>query len=334
MIWIATGLSPDLTGIERFAISLARELLDRRVITADEITVHVDKTALWPTELADMGVRINAFSGARWKRPPNFFEETRLIHNLGGGLFPAASSGAGGPRRVYSVYDWGPFRDKSMSLKARLAWCGSIVRGVQEADAVHFLNPELAGSRPWPVKLPVRSVVAYSSSSVASVPPEWQTPPMDRPPYALFIGSAMARKRVDRIVEMAQQSGTHVVLVGQGTETYRGRPFVTAYGRLPDQRLVSLLDGCSALMLVSTYEGFGIPVLEAAVRGVRSVISHEVLSTLPPSLEPYVVVTDPEEPLEFAKAVEAAAIQRGQSRYEASNLLKPLVDLYSEVLVV
>jgi hypothetical protein len=54
------------------------------------------------------------------------------------------------------------------------------------------------------------------------------------------------------------------------------------------ERLNALYDTCAAVVLVSDYEGFGLPVAEAARRGVRSLVSPQV-ARVQQDLTPYLV---------------------------------------------
>jgi glycosyltransferase involved in cell wall biosynthesis len=219
-----------------------------------------------------------------------------------------------------------------MPIRSRVAWGQALVRGVREADVVHFLNPHLPGNRPRPVPAPARTVTAYCSSSLAILDGLWELPPAREPQFAVFVGTNVMRKRIALITLMARKAGIPVTLVGHGTEACRGQPFVTALGRVDDGQLSTELNESSALLLVSEYEGFRIPVLEAAARGLVSVVSPEVYATLPPLLREHVVATDPSNAATFARTVRTAFACRGIARFNGASLLDPLLDVYAEAL--
>lgn len=328
VVWIASGLSTQTTGIERFCLSLARELLESGRLSNRELLVHADHGAEWADDLRSLGVRCQVGGPGRLTRLPAVPVGTRLVHNFGGALFP---SGKGAQvTRVFSIYDWGPFRDQAMPLRGRVAWAQAILRGVREASIVHYLNPRLSQTRPWLVSAPACSTTAYCSSSLATLPDSWELPLPGEPKYAIFVGTDVPRKRIQHIVLMANQTRTRVVLVGQGTEAYLCSPYVVALGRVDDSRLSALLDGSSALLLVSKYEGFGIPVLEAAARGILSVVSEEVAATLPAAMREHVAVVDPLDPTAFALAVRYAFDHRGLTRFEGGSFLAPLLKVYAD----
>ncbi len=328
--WVASGLSLRTTGIERFAVSLANELLNHRLLAPGDFTVFADTRAVWTTELTSIGINRILPAPGRLTRVPRLLPETRLVHNLGGALFP--NPDVSSALRLYSVYDWGPFRDRSMSFRSRVAWGQAIARGLREADVVHYLNPQLADNRPRGLAVPRRVVMAFSASALASVRESWTLPPAALPAYALFIGTNSPRKRVGKIVEMAARTQTPVVLVGDGTEVHAGQPFVRAVGRVDDTQLSALIDSSSALMLISEYEGFGIPVLEAASRGIVSVVSPEVLANLPAGLAEHVVVADVSDDLALGRSIRVAGDSRGMSRFDGSKLLEPLLAVYADAL--
>jgi len=207
-----------------------------------------------------------------------------------------------------------------------------MIAGSRGADIVHYVNPMLANQRPRAFPIPARSVDCYPASSLARVSSDWQLPPSDVPAYALFVGVASPRKRLDRVAEMALRTDTRVVLVGRGTEPFAGPGPITSLGVVDDVELAYVLDRAGALLLVSSYEGFGIPIIEAAARGIASVVSAEVAATLPNSLSEFVVVTDPADPIAFSAAVREAQGRRGRSRFDAASLLDPLIGVYEEML--
>ena len=329
VLWVATGLSAQLTGIERFALGLADALFAGGVLVPERLTVVVDERARWAGPLVAAGAAVVRKRHGRWLRASSGDTHPILVHNLGGGRFPVRSVMAPGQMRIYSVYDWGPVRDATMSTKARLAWGAVMAAGVRGADVVHYLNTELEQTRPRLLPVPKRSIVSYADSALAGASAAASE---GRSGYSLFVGTAAPRKRLPEVAAMAGLSASPVVMVGAGTEAFRGHPHVMALGRVSDALLQRLLDACDALLLVSTYEGFGVPILEAAARGIASVVSPEVASTLPADLRAYVHVVDPTDAAAFGGAVTVATARRGLPRYDAQGILGPLLDLYRDAV--
>ena len=331
MLWVATGLNMNLTGIERFALALFDELLKSRVIAPSDLTVFVDPTATWVVPLADTGVHLQYASHGRWSRPSTA-SDTLVCHNLGAGLFPTRAKLGDRSFRIFSVYDWGPFRDQTMPLKGRVAWAQAMIRGMRQADMVHLLNANLIPERPFAIRSPIRTVVAYPGSALIDPTPRFAMQPLTDPPKAVFVGTASARKRIDLIVRMASASGTHVVLLGAGTENFTKPPFVLGLGRVEDSLLSDALDRATALILVSDYEGFGVPIIEAASRGIVSVVSAQVRANLPSELDPFTIAVDPRDSIAFANAIGTARSLRGVRFFRAADLLSPLIAIYGRTL--
>ena len=93
-------------------------------------------------------------------------------------------------------------------------------------------------------------------------------------PYFIFIGSLHPRKNLDRILQAFQQfkknhPDHHFVIVGAALfgkgaqETYGHIPDVHWLGRRDGNDLLTLLAASNGLVMVSLYEGFGIPIIEA-----------------------------------------------------------------------
>ncbi len=93
-------------------------------------------------------------------------------------------------------------------------------------------------------------------------------------PYFIFIGSLHPRKNLDRILQAFQHfkknhPDHHFVIVGaalfgkSAQEAYGHIPDVHWLGRKDGDDLLTLLAASNGLVMVSLYEGFGIPIIEA-----------------------------------------------------------------------
>lgn len=329
IVWVATGLSQNTTGIERFAVALMDDILETSIATGDDFTVYTDPGATWAHELADRGARVVTLPGGRLSRPPKDCS-TLMCHNLGGGRFPRRCSER--TRYLYTVYDWGPFRDTSMGLRARATWMLMILAGCRKADVTHFLNARLPATLPRVLHLGGRYVVAYPKSGVASQQQAREMGPPSLPPFGLFVGTASPRKRLGDLVSLASAARQHIVLAGDGTQDFDCPPFVKGMGRVSEPALAHLYATASCLVLLSEYEGFGLPVLEASASGLRSVISPEVAEVLPAALREYAIVCDPMDVNSFRRAVAAAFAGRDLGRFDARQLQLELIAEYEAAL--
>jgi glycosyltransferase involved in cell wall biosynthesis len=118
----------------------------------------------------------------------------------------------------------------------------------------------------------VRVVHLAAGTSTASTGP----PPVDGP-YLLAFGSRSPNKNLDRLVEAYRASGAAQRLVIAGhvpahlQTSEDGRIVCTGY--LGEVEKDGALAGADALVFPSTYEGFGLPVLEAMQAGVPVISS-------------------------------------------------------------
>ncbi len=93
-------------------------------------------------------------------------------------------------------------------------------------------------------------------------------PVPDRPPYLLAVGDLRGKKNLGRLVEAFGRLGTGHALVLAGLGDPGTLPEgVEATGFLSDRALDALVRGADVLVHPSLYEGFGLVVAEAMVRG-------------------------------------------------------------------
>jgi len=100
-------------------------------------------------------------------------------------------------------------------------------------------------------------------------------------PFFLFVGSLLPRRQVEAVLQaLAQLPAQYQLVVVGETDTERLTKLITAaqrwnvaerlvcLGHVSDDALEQLYTDTMALVSPSTYEGFGLPVLEALQRGV------------------------------------------------------------------
>jgi len=70
--------------------------------------------------------------------------------------------------------------------------------------------------------------------------------------------------------------------------------------------LVDLYRSCRAVVLLSDYEGIGLPVTEGAAHGAPAVVSPGVARAQPAWVQPGLTIVDPEDPAALDTALREA----------------------------
>jgi glycosyltransferase involved in cell wall biosynthesis len=138
-------------------------------------------------------------------------------------------------------------------------------------------------------------------------------------PYFLAVGLLHPRKNLVRMIEAFERfrnetpSEAKLVLAGPGLfrteEIFRTwnrighKRDVLFLGTVPEERLAGLYGGARAFLLVSTFEGFGIPALEAMACGVPVIASNR--TSLPEICGDAAVLVDPYSVEAIAGAMKA-----------------------------
>jgi glycosyltransferase involved in cell wall biosynthesis len=282
VVWQAYGLNDLTTGIERFVTSLADTLVRAMTLSPNELTVAVDATAEWPDELP-AGVAVVRVERPRaiprlLAAPRALTPQADVLHSFGPVCHPRLTSAAS----IYTIHDWGPLADRTMSVSARAAWSVAIVGSLLQKCLLHFYSEDVVANTP---RL-LRPLVARRQTFIAPPPVVAGVDVVSRAParlvqsdrpFMLFVGTATGRKRLDLLARAAPLlRGADLVYAGEGTDTFDHTEGVIALGRVDQAQLEWLYEHCTALILVSEYEGFGLPVAEALARGRPCIVSEAV----------------------------------------------------------
>ena len=143
-------------------------------------------------------------------------------------------------------------------------------------------------------------------------------------PYVLHLGTVKPRKNLPRLVRAfaraALPAGTHLVLGGMTTtgaaalahaihqSGVSARVRQLAY--VPNEDLPGLYSGAAAVAIVSLYEGFGMPALEALACGAPLVASNR--GSLPEIVGDAGVIVDPLSEASIAQGLERAVGDRAE----------------------
>lgn len=137
--------------------------------------------------------------------------------------------------------------------------------------------------------------------------------------FVLYTGNVNWNKNLLNIAQACKKADISLVLVGSGFDQkqnlnhpelrsfkefinlYENDPMIKMIGYIDKEDLVGIMNLASMLMLVSFYEGFGLPILEAQACGVPVITSN--VSSMPEVLGEGGMLVDPYNVEEIADAM-------------------------------
>jgi glycosyltransferase involved in cell wall biosynthesis len=168
---------------------------------------------------------------------------------------------------VVTVHDLSFARDPElMSRKDRLVFRQIVPRAVRKAARVLTVSERTKGDLVELYGIPAERVVVTPNGVDPAFSPG--SGPRD---YVLAVGAIQARKNQLAALSAAEAAGLPLVVVGPTKDAaleaeLRARG-ARLEGYVPPERLAELYRGAACLVQSSTFEGFGLPVLEAMASG-------------------------------------------------------------------
>lgn len=300
VLWLATGLSPELTGVERVVVNAAQALL--KAIPGLRLRVLMDEDADWTGSLPPVVDVVTARRRAAQlvrPAPRRLLHDVQAVHSFGA-LLPTEPA-----TRLYTVHDWGPFRDGRLDARTRLLWGAAVLGSVRRATLVHVVSGATAQAMPGMVRRAVGDTPVVTGG--VTRPRHTTGAHTARNDDLLHVGGPVPRRRLDLLLAAMERSpDLRLVLVGSGTERLDLPANVLAAGRVGEADLVDLYRSCRAVVLLSDYEGIGLPVTEGAAHGAPAVVSPGVARAQPAWVQPGLTIVDPEDPAALDTALHEA----------------------------
>jgi len=253
---------------------------------------------------------------SRLGRPPveRFVGPLDVFH-FSDWMYPPQRNGL----RATTIHDLVPLRFPDWVEPATLRMHGpKYVHAAQTCDLIFVNSAFTAGEVAELLEVPAdKVVVAYPG-----IDPRFR-PDGDRAdlggPYVLSVGTLEPRKNLPALADafaLVRRRHPELLLAIAGLEGWEDRPLETEgirlLGYVPDDELARLYRGAAAFAYPSSFEGFGIPVVEALASGTIAVVS--IHHSLDEASGDAALRADPDDPRAFGAALEWALEAGSQVR--------------------
>jgi glycosyltransferase involved in cell wall biosynthesis len=217
--------------------------------------------------------------------------------------------------RVITVHDLAFLRFPDLVTKASHRYYSQIFRATAEAERIIAVSESTRGDlldlvssslAPKIVVIPEGVDPSFSAGGVAELDRKHLAHFGIDGPYFLYVGTIEPRKNLPRLIRaferfraITRQPNVCLVIAGgRGWLADESEVAIAAagdsvryLGRVESSDLVALYRGALALVLVSLYEGFGLPILEAMACGTPTLASST--GSLPELVGDAGIVVDP-----------------------------------------
>lgn len=306
-------------GVSRYTSNLTRALISNPQV---KVTVFGSNWGLWSMLKGFVNTLPDSTESSLWKFPPRLLY---LLWQLTGRPQPVSEQG------VFHAWDWQlpPWKHQPIvvsiydlaykifphtahpKIKKRY---DQLLAQVEQSPNIHVITTSeaskhdllrLTNINPERVHmvypgLPQEVKVIPSTDELATVKRKFNL----HKPFLLFVGTTEPRKNLKNIITAWRQLADQyeLVIVGAaGWDEYDVEEGMHVLGYVTSPELAALYRQAHALMYVSLYEGFGLPILEAYFHHCPVITGN--LSSMPETAGSPGILVDPQDPTAIAEAV-------------------------------
>jgi len=287
----ARFLTQQITGVQRFAIEIAKELKKNydkqiRFVVPNNILLH---------DLAhELGAKVIGINkGHLWEQIdlPLYLiaNGSPLLLNL------ANTAPLLYKHKIVTVYDLAFYRHPEWFSRSFATVYNFIIPRILNNARHIFTDSEFIRDEMHTVYGIAKEKIDVIYGAPADI---FRSFDIAREPFVLAVGSIDPRKNLQPLIELFSQHSEHrLVIVGQKNKVFASMRLeqvgdnIAFAGYVSDEELVELYNRASVFVYPSLYEGFGIPPLEAQACGCPVVCSN--VASLPEVFGDSVIYCNP-----------------------------------------
>lgn len=270
----ARFLTQNITGVQRFAIEIAKEL---KKIYGEQIRFVAPHTIIHHDLAQELGTEVIGIDkGHLWEQIdlPLYLmaNGSPLLLNL------ANTAPLLYKNKIVTVYDLAFYRHPEWFSRSFSAVYNFMIPRILKNARHVFTDSEFIRDEMHTVY----GIAKEKIDVIYGAPADIFTPQnVAREPFILAVGSIDPRKNLQPLIELFSQHPEHrFVIVGQKNKVFASMQLehvgdnITFTGYVSDEELVGLYNTATVFVYPSLYEGFGIPPLEAQACGCPVICSN------------------------------------------------------------